>query len=30
MRVLPDPVGPKNNKFPTGRPGEFNPAQKTW
>src|SRR5256714_13012499 len=30
MRVLPEPVGPKNSKFPTGRPGEFNPAQNTW
>src|SRR5258708_35237099 len=29
MRVLPEPVGPKNSKFPTGRPGEFNPAQNT-
>jgi len=26
---LPAPVGPKNSKFPTGRPGEFNPARKT-
>src|SRR5579864_4784878 len=30
MRVLPDPVGPRNNKFPTGRPFEPIPAQKTW
>src|SRR5580692_10515825 len=30
MRVLPDPVGPRNSRFPTGRPGEFNPAQNTW
>src|ERR1700678_3148546 len=29
-RVLPAPVGPKNNRFPTGRPGEFNPARNTW
>src|SRR5215471_7179286 len=30
MRVLPEPVGPRKSKFPTGRPGEFNPAQNTW
>src|SRR5713101_7437614 len=30
MRVLPEPVGPRNNRLPTGRPGEFNPAQNTW
>src|SRR6266849_9395111 len=30
MRVFPDPVGPRNKKLPTGRPGEFKPAQKTW
>src|SRR5277367_2492962 len=29
-RVFPAPVGPKNSKFPTGRPGEFNPARNTW
>jgi len=28
MRVFPDPVGPRKSRFPTGRPGEFNPAQK--
>ncbi len=26
MRVFPDPVGPRNKKLPTGRPGEFKPA----
>jgi hypothetical protein len=30
MRVLPEPVGPRNNRFPTGRPVELIPAQKTW
>src|SRR2546427_7628256 len=30
MRVLPEPVGPRNSRLPTGRPGEFNPAQNTW
>src|SRR5262249_2077674 len=30
MRVLPEPVGPKNSRLPTGRPGEFSPAQNTW
>src|SRR2546430_3101308 len=30
MRVFPEPVGPRNSRFPTGRPGEFNPARKTW
>src|SRR5207253_10887467 len=30
MRVFPEPVGPRKRRFPTGRPGEFNPAQKTW
>ena len=29
MRVWPAPVGPKNGKFPTGRPGEFSPARNT-
>src|SRR5271168_2277826 len=29
-RVLPAPVGPKNSRFPTGRPGEFSPARNTW
>src|SRR5271155_687678 len=29
-RVFPAPVGPRNSKFPTGRPGEFNPARNTW
>src|ERR1700751_5738317 len=29
-RVLPAPVGPRNNRFPTGRPGEFRPARNTW
>jgi len=27
-RVFPEPVGPRNKRFPTGRPGEFNPARK--
>ena len=26
-RVLPDPVGPRNRRLPTGRPGAFNPAR---
>src|SRR5580700_2175426 len=30
MRVLPEPVGPRNSRFPTGRPVELIPAQKTW
>src|ERR1700722_12848651 len=30
MRVFPEPVGPRNSRLPTGRPGEFNPAQNTW
>src|SRR6185437_6299403 len=29
-RVLPAPVGPRNRRFPTGRPGEFKPARNTW
>ena len=29
MRVLPEPVGPRNNKFPTGRLGEHMPATNT-
>jgi hypothetical protein len=28
-RVFPAPVGPKNSKFPAGRPGESNPARNT-
>jgi len=27
MRVFPEPVGPRNNRFPTGRPVELIPAQ---
>src|SRR5215469_16106366 len=30
IRVLPEPVGPRNRRLPTGRPGEFRPAVKTW
>src|ERR1700694_252175 len=30
MRVFPEPVGPRNSRLPTGRPGEFKPAQNTW
>src|SRR6202035_4650427 len=29
-RVFPAPVGPRNSKLPTGRPGEFKPARNTW
>src|ERR1700735_2341469 len=29
-RVFPAPVGPRNNRLPTGRPGEFSPARNTW
>ena len=28
MRVLPDPVGPRNRKLPIGRPGGFMPGEK--
>ena len=27
---FPDPVGPRNNRFPTGRPGAFSPARNIW
>jgi hypothetical protein len=27
---LPAPVGPRNSRFPAGRPGEFSSAQNTW
>src|SRR5271165_6194378 len=29
-RVLPDPVGPRNSRFPTGRWGGLNPARNVW
>ena len=29
-RVFPDPVGPRNSKFPTGRPGALRPARNIW
>src|SRR5438552_4378366 len=29
-RVLPEPVGPRNSKLPTGRPGGFSPARNIW
>jgi hypothetical protein len=30
IRVFPEPVGPKNSKFPIGREGDCNPAQNIW
>jgi len=29
-RVLPEPVGPRKSRLPTGRPGGFSPARKVW
>jgi len=29
-RVFPVPVGPKNKKLPTGRPGFDNPVMNIW
>src|ERR1700722_8683565 len=29
-RAFPEPVGPRNSRLPTGRPGGFNPAKNIW